>query len=198
MENCKICGNKVEYTHSTKMCKRCISEYNRSRKRTKEGLANWLLCSQRQKSKERNHPPPEYNIVEFRKWLLDQPEYHVQFESWVSSGYTKKSIPSVDRIDPRLPYIIGNLQVISWEANRLKRFSDQTYVPKSDNTSGVTGVSYNDTVHKYRATIVINTQTTWLGQYDSFNDACLARWNKELEICWIDNDEYNRRVSTLL
>lgn len=56
-------------------------------------------------------------VIPERCPILDIPLFFV--ESGTVKGKNPNS-PSVDRIDPSLGYIKGNIQVISWRANHLK------------------------------------------------------------------------------
>lgn len=51
----------------------------------------------------------------------------------------------------------------------------------SDNTSGVTGVSLASDHKKWIARISVNSKMLYIGRYDTFNDAVVGRYEKELE-----------------
>ena len=50
---------------------------------------------------------------------------------------------------------------------------------RSNNTSGVTGVSFNKKRNKWVSTICINKKRIQLGGFDNFEDAILARKQAE-------------------
>lgn len=48
----------------------------------------------------------------------------LNYEGVGSSGWTREdNSPSIDRVDSSLGYTIGNIQIISWRANRIKNDS---------------------------------------------------------------------------
>lgn len=63
----------------------------------------------------------EFNIEEDD---LVIPEYcpylNIKMKSTSSRGESKKTVLSLDRIDPAKGYIKGNVEVISWQANTMK------------------------------------------------------------------------------
>lgn len=86
-------------------------------RKTKLGLASEIIRHQRQTSKKRNHPAPNYSLCQFRLWLMSQELYHILFENWEKSGYKRDLIPSVDRIKNDKPYSFDNIQLMTLEQN---------------------------------------------------------------------------------
>lgn len=193
---CKRCGCIVEYIHSTKMCKSCISDYNKEIRHTPDGLLGIIYNDQKASSRRRNHQPPQYTLAEFREWVHNcVPVFESLFNDWVIRGFNREFTPSFDRIDPRQSYTLNNLRCVAWNENRKKRYSDQVIVVKSDNTSGITGVSFISATNKYAATIIVAGKNEWLGQYESKRDAAEARWSRDIELGRLSLGEYTRLVA---
>jgi len=96
------------------MCdgKKCL-EY----RRTKKGLVFKMMKKQKERSKTRNHPLPEYSLEELREWLFSQEAFHRIYDEWVLSGYNKWKIPSCDRLDNSKGYSLSNLRLVTWKEN---------------------------------------------------------------------------------
>lgn len=99
--------------------------HNEKYRKTKLGLSAIILKHQRLSSKRRNHPPPKYDIYQFRNWLFNQELFHVLFEQWEKSGYKYELTPSVDRINNYLSYTFENIQLMTWIENRNKSHEDE-------------------------------------------------------------------------
>lgn len=54
---------------------------------------------------------------EFYAWALANHEFHRLYREWVESGYERVLAPSVDRVDPKLGYEIGNMQWVTHSEN---------------------------------------------------------------------------------
>ncbi len=99
-------------------CRQCRSiKYNKS---TPELLCKKLYNSQRTNSIKRGHPAPTYSLDELTTWALNQQSFMLMFHAWRDAGYPKNLAPSIDRIDDNLPYVIENLQLLTWDENRAK------------------------------------------------------------------------------
>lgn len=60
------------------------------------------------------------NKEEFKNWSLNQESFHQLFLEWELSGYNRKLSPSVNRIDPKLGYELGNIEWITHSENSRK------------------------------------------------------------------------------
>ena len=108
-------------------CRKCRSiRYNKS---SPELLCKKLFTSQVTNSVNRGHAPPTYTLAEFTTWVLAQPQFPVLYAAWQASEYNKDLAPSVDRIDDASPYVINNLQLMTWTENRAK-----AHASRIDNT----------------------------------------------------------------
>ena len=55
---------------------------------------------------------------EFYQWSLNETsDFHKLFEDYVSSGFNMKLAPSIDRIDSKEGYIMGNIRWITHSLN---------------------------------------------------------------------------------
>ena len=79
---------------------------------------------QKYTSKKRGHPPPEYNMQEFREWAINQEITHELYRDWVDSGFSKAKSISGNRIDSTKPYTFDNLEITTWEDNLRKNYED--------------------------------------------------------------------------
>lgn len=102
-------------------CKDCIKN---TYLRTKYGLVKKMLANQRAKSKKRNHPLPKYTFDELYQWCMSQEIFHKLYDTWVSSGYQTRYVPTCDRLDDYKPYTLSNIQLLSWQDNNCKHYSD--------------------------------------------------------------------------
>lgn len=115
----------IKYT-----CKDCSNKYCREQFKinggfiTKENLIKRIYKSQILSSKRRNHPLPFYTKQELSDWLFNQEEFHEFYENWVKSKFKRKLVPSVDRIDDKLPYFFDNIQLMLWKENDDKAHKD--------------------------------------------------------------------------
>ncbi len=75
---------------------------------------------QKQKSRLRNHPLPDYTQDELMEVTLDMPFFHTLHDEWIKSDYDSDLKPSYDRIDKYLPYTKDNIQLMTWEENNEK------------------------------------------------------------------------------
>jgi hypothetical protein len=148
MKICRRCKKDLKLSdfHNNKRCKDGLSEWckgcakwNKTRyDRSKIGILTRFYDSQKQNSKNRNHPPPPYSKDEFGDWLFNNPDFNRIFENWKRSGYNKWLKPSVDRIDDYRGYTFDNIRVVTWEFN----FNDSLRKRK-DGTNNKTNKAVN-------------------------------------------------------
>lgn len=70
------------------------------------------------------HLSPTYTRHEFYQRFLNDETYLRLYTEWKESGYQKRLRPSVDRIDPRKGYSMDNIQMVTYELNRRKGFTE--------------------------------------------------------------------------
>lgn len=54
---------------------------------------------------------------DFYEWAVNQDSFHKLWAVWVNSNYDRKLCPSVNRIDSRKGYTIGNMEWITHSEN---------------------------------------------------------------------------------
>jgi len=94
-------------------CKICTKETANSFSQ----LPYRIYSNQIEHSKTRGHPAPAYTYEEFKKWIISNNNYAQLYEKYKNSGYDKNLVPSIDRIDPKKPYLFSNIQVITFKEN---------------------------------------------------------------------------------
>lgn len=62
------------------------------------------------------------DIKSFRKWTFETTNFLELFNDFVRHGFQRKMAPSIDRIDIKKGYIIGNIQWLTLTDNQTKRF----------------------------------------------------------------------------
>ena len=106
-------------------CKQCNKYAVGNNFKTKNGILSLIYGAQKKHSKQRKHNPPSYTKQELKEWLFNQDLFHELFDKWVASGYLKDLKPSIDRLDDYKGYSFDNIQLMTWEENRLKGYSDR-------------------------------------------------------------------------
>ena len=101
-------------------CKCCKRKSDVAYKRTLNGFIRATLAKQKYSSKKRGHNAPEYTFEELEKYLLTDSNFTNLFKCWELSSYRKELTPSLDRINPYLPYTLNNIQVMTWRENDAK------------------------------------------------------------------------------
>lgn len=97
-------------------------EYAKAKLRSKTDalfVANLLYNKQLARAKIHKHKVVGYSREYFIQWLYEQ-DYLQLFNLWVLSGNFKGLRPSIDRINPKKGYIVGNIQLMTWEENDIK------------------------------------------------------------------------------
>ena len=128
----KASGDGRAYT-----CRSCSSLRAKEYYRTKEGLITKIYGTQRGHSRTRSHDMPDYSLIELREWALAQPIFHELFDNWVSSNYHGDLRPSFDRGDDYQGYSLDRLEIMTWEENRLKAYSDMRGGVNNKNSKAV-------------------------------------------------------------
>lgn len=134
MKKCKRCNNNLQFecfrnANANKdgkksYCKKCENEKAVIFKRTKKGLTARIYYHQKEHSKRRGMPPPEYSLNEFREWIFNIELFHSLYIDWVNSSFDRELVPSVDRLDDYDVYKFENMQVMKFSDNRLKGMND--------------------------------------------------------------------------
>jgi len=130
MKKCKQCHHNKELSEYNKRnstsdghhyyCKDCVRKDLTKRARTPEGLATRMYGRQKARSINRGHPAPDYTLVEFRSWLLSQPNFTELHTNWKQSGYDMELAPSCNRLNNSIHYTMSNIELITKHQNDLK------------------------------------------------------------------------------
>ena len=104
----------------TKTSTKLLENTQRYRK-TKKGVLTNIYNKQKERSRERGFPEPNYSLQELHDKFLDDNKFNRIFREWVRSGYSKEAKPTIDRIDCLKPYKKDNIQVLNWAENRYKQ-----------------------------------------------------------------------------
>ncbi len=89
-------------------------------RRSKKGVLCHLLNRQKIRSQLKGWEMPDYDLGWMYDRFLFDPTFNRLYQAWVDSGYDRWFIPSIDRIDPTLPYTKSNIQMISYRDNARK------------------------------------------------------------------------------
>jgi hypothetical protein len=92
--------------------------------RTAQGRMSYVYLTQLRSSKDRGHPCPEYSKVQLNLWA-EENQLSLLMELWKTSGYAKNLAPSVDRLNPNLPYSLQNIRLVPWKDNNDKAYEDR-------------------------------------------------------------------------
>ncbi len=68
-----------------------------------------------------NHPP-HINQIPKEDWLdlSTLIGFDLTYSTYAKSGFTKDYRPSVNRLDPTIGYVVGNLEIVPWWVNNAK------------------------------------------------------------------------------
>lgn len=99
-------------------------EWCRKHRKTKKGIIECIYWNQRRTSRDRGYDLPNYTLHKLVEWVFSQPNFNKIFDNWVESGYEKRLVPSIDRIDPYKSYTFDNIQLMTWEEHLEKDMSD--------------------------------------------------------------------------
>ena len=105
-------------------CKACSNEATSAYKKTKQGLVAQMYGRQRDSSRHRKHPMPDYTLDQLREWVFAQPNFEELYNNWVASGYKKDLVPSCDRLNDNLPYTLDNLRLVKFRVNYMQACED--------------------------------------------------------------------------
>lgn len=125
VKTCNTCSKELVLVDGKNHCKDCIDRSRIDRSRTRHGLTACIYSSQRHRSEKKGYSPPEYDIDELHEWLLSQELFHKLYNEWMESGYSSQKRPSVDRIDDYKGYSLDNIQLMTWDENRVKSYQDK-------------------------------------------------------------------------
>lgn len=121
----------VNFKHRGELSYQCKS-CDLNKKQTPEGRLVIMYNSTRSASRGRGASTPAYTHAELSKWAYSN-GYMKVYNKWKKSDYNKNDVPSVDRIDPKEPYSLGNIQIVPWSINNSRNVSTMSApVTRSD------------------------------------------------------------------
>lgn len=98
-------------------------DYNTIIRKSKENILRRLYTSQKESSKTRNHPQPNYSVEELIDRFIDDEEFNLIFTKFLKRGCVRNEKPSLDWLDDFKPYTLDNLRVTTIRGNELKAFN---------------------------------------------------------------------------
>lgn len=109
----------------TSKCYQCVRDKTNEFRKTRAGVVSTIYDAQLSSSRRRGHNPPSYSRDELREWVLSNPAFELLYQDWVDSGHDTRKKPSCDRINDYLPYLLSNIQLITWNENLMKSHRDR-------------------------------------------------------------------------
>ncbi len=70
---------------------------------------------------QRARRPVLYTLAQFHARFLNDPKFLRLHKEWLESGCIREKTPTVDRINSKLGYVLGNIQILTWAENRHKQ-----------------------------------------------------------------------------
>ncbi len=137
-------------------CKKCRNDRKNEYYKTKKGVVDRIYGAQKQTSKKRKHRPPEYTKEDLKDWMFSQTIFHELYGEWAQSGYKKNLKPSVDRKNDYIHYCFTNIQLMTWQQNNDKHYTDR----KSGKNN-----------KKNRAVIQYSRDNEFMAEYHSIREA---------------------------
>lgn len=101
-------------------CKKCKRNWQKERRRSKEGLKRYMYTCQKMYSKKRGHNLPSYSLEEFIFWIDSQDNFDSLYYDWVKNKFNRWYKPSVDRLTDKEGYSLSNIRLVSWKENSEK------------------------------------------------------------------------------
>lgn len=173
---CNIIKPILDFPHSIntgkprKHCKICVNKKARERGKKKDGLISKIYHAQQSNSKKRGHIPPAFTKKELENWMMNQPIFHKLYDQWALSGYKKKLVPSVDRIDEAIGYMFGNIQIMTFE-NNAKKYRKVILFEKTNGSKAVVMTDQHGLFIAEFISISLASRCTKLGM-TAISDCC--------------------------
>ena len=112
--NAYALGNK------TKSCGCLIKEHNINQKDPRKGTKEWNIYYSAKKRARENGIPFDIDLEDI---VIPEncPVFGIKLESGKGKSNLISTSPTIDKFYPELGYVKGNIQIISWRANSLKK-----------------------------------------------------------------------------
>lgn len=191
----------VSYSHTDKnngAVWNCICDCGKTTKvstsRLSKGYTKSCGCLQREASAESVRSHGMYKTTLYRRWSMmkkrckdkndpiyggkgisycEEWEHFENFYNDMHEGFSKDL--ELDRIDVTGNYCKENCRWVTHNENNYNKNL------QSNSTTGRTGVSFRKEMDKYRAYITVNRKQINLGLFETFEEACRAREQAEIE-----------------
>ena len=95
--------------------------------RKPRGVLNRFYHRQVVSSRRRSRPAPTYTFEQLAARFENDPLFKKLFRAWVASGFKRPLTPSIDRIDCKKPYSLGNIQIMTQAENANKSYWEWKY-----------------------------------------------------------------------
>jgi len=118
--DCKICANKKIRDRRKRTNNSATKVYEKTLKGKLIRTYRNMLSRVKGILKNKEHLYKGLEILDkedFYKWSLDNKEYEILFNQWVSSGYDLKLSPSIDRKDASKGYTLDNIRWVTFSEN---------------------------------------------------------------------------------
>ena len=107
-----------------KRCKKCKLISDRKYRSKPKGLITERYLGLLNRSRDKGWMLPDFTKEEFLEWSLVNDGFNKNYQNWLESG-KKWDSPSVDRVNPELPYRLDNIEWTSWWLNWSKGNTEQ-------------------------------------------------------------------------
>lgn len=91
---------------------------------TPKGMMTNLFQKLSSRNELKGYGTLSFTLGDFQTWAMNNSEFLRLFNLWVADDYSKKSKPSIDRINPYKGYEFSNMQWLSWNENYLKGIAE--------------------------------------------------------------------------
>lgn len=125
---CNKCGKektKEQMAHKVNYCKECDAKRAKAYRKTPKGLISQIYNDQVKTCKKRGRELPKYTQKELYDWIISQPNFNQLMTEWKRSGYNRKLVPSIDRLDSLKTYSFDNIQLVTFEENEKQALIDR-------------------------------------------------------------------------
>jgi len=134
MKKCSKCGelkDLSEFGNNTRMkdglqyvCKNCKKGEDERYRHSKKGVLSQIYGAQKERAKINKYIELKYTKKELGSWLFSHPIFNELFANWKASNFNKSLAISIDRINDYKGYSFDNIQLMTWDENRIKYYSD--------------------------------------------------------------------------
>lgn len=118
------CKNGHNGKEKGKKCKKCKLISDRKYRSNSRGLIIERYLGLTHRSMNKGWALPDFTRDEFLEWSMNDKAFNSIYENWITTG-KKWDSPSVDRVNPELPYRLDNIEWTSWWENWSKGNTEQ-------------------------------------------------------------------------